>query len=107
MRTALSLLFCLASGSQLIACGGQSKDIAASCDDRNQPYEAATEHAKIKAPEGLDDLDRMKELPLPEAAPRPDRPADAPCLELPPGVTGRSSRRSSQQEQPDEGPPRD
>ncbi len=99
MRTALSFLSCLVAVSLLAACGGSAPDIAQSCDDGRQRYLEATEHDKLKVPDDLDEPDKLKELPLPEATPRPDRPADAPCLELPPGVSSRGTGgRQAQQE---------
>lgn len=98
MRTALICIFCLLAGSQLVACAGSS-DLAVSCDDGKRAYRDAKEHEKLKVPEDLDEPDRLKELPLPEASPRADRPSDAPCLEIPPGVSTRSpGGREAQQE---------
>lgn len=66
----------------LSGCGG--KDVVAPSCDEEQPYMAAKNVGRVKAPEGMDDLEEFKEMPIPAAAPRPPRPADAPCIELPP-----------------------
>jgi uncharacterized lipoprotein len=85
MRAIVFVIACLLAGASLAGCGGQP-DLVSSCQDRHEAYEDAVEHGKIKVPEDLDEPDQLKALPLPEAAPAAKRPADAPCLELPPGV---------------------
>jgi uncharacterized lipoprotein len=85
MRAMLLVIACLAVTASLAGCGGEP-DLVTSCQDRHEAYEDAVEHGKIKVPEDLDEPDELKQLPLPEAAPAADRPANAPCLELPPGV---------------------
>ncbi len=95
MRTALILFFCLAAGSQLAACGG-SVDIAQSCDDGKRRYLDAEEHEKLKVPDDLDEPDKLKELPLPEASADGER-SSAPCLELPPGVSSQGTRRAQRE----------
>jgi uncharacterized lipoprotein len=78
--TGLRLL--LPIGVLLIAgCGGETK---MTCDEG--PYQAAMRAPKVTAPEGLDDLDPMNEVPLPEASPREENGYDGPCLESPPRV---------------------
>ncbi len=69
-------------GALLIAgCGGDTFVI---CDEG--PYQAALRAPKVAAPEGLDDLDPMNEIPLPEASPRDGVSYEGPCLESPPQV---------------------
>ena len=65
----------------IAGCGG---DAPLTCDDG--PYLAAVRAPKVVAPEGLDDLDPMNEVPLPEASPREEGGYDGPCLESPPQV---------------------
>ncbi len=84
MRKISLIIFCLVAGSGLSACG--KPDLVRSCEDRHEPYEDAVELEKLRVPEDLDEPDELKRLPLPQAAPAAERPADAPCLELPPGV---------------------
>lgn len=60
--------------------GGEIK-----CDDTGN-YVAAGETRRISVPNDLDELDILKEAPLPEASPRSDRPAGAGCLEAPPRI---------------------
>ena len=64
----------------LSACGGS---IERACDDV-RVYQLATEGKRVEAPDGLNDLEPLKEMPLPEASPQPPRPAGSPCLDLPP-----------------------
>lgn len=72
----------------LSACWG--KDVVETCDEP-QPYQAETRGERIEVPEGLDELDKLRELPLPDAetAPRPD---GARCIDEPPSIlTGTST----------------
>ncbi len=66
----------------LSACGG---DPVRSCDDP-ELYQLAERHEKIETPDDLDDLEPLREIPLPEASPAPARPPGSPCIDLPPGV---------------------
>ena len=65
----------------LAACGG---DTMMTCDEG--PYQAAIRAPKVTAPEGLDNLDPLNEMPLPEASPREEVVYDGPCLESPPQI---------------------
>lgn len=77
MRSLVSMTVAL-----LIAgCGGET---AMTCDEG--PYQAAVRAPKVAAPEGLDDLDPLNEVPLPEASPREDGGYEGPCLESPPQI---------------------
>lgn len=58
-----------------------------SCDEQ-EFYELAEEGKRIEVPEGLDSLDEFKEIPLPQASPREERPEGSPCLDLPPTILG-------------------
>jgi hypothetical protein len=80
-------LILIAGVTGLAACGG-SKDLV--CD--TGPYQEAVAAPRIQVPEGLDSLEPLREIPLPEASPRPDRPEESPCLDRPPtvGVPGGS-----------------
>jgi len=64
------------------ACGG-TPDIT--CDEPER-YQAAREADPVRVPDDLDPLDEFKELPLPDASPRPERPPGSPCLDLPPNI---------------------
>jgi uncharacterized lipoprotein len=77
-----TLLITLALLSGMTACSG---DKARSCDDV-QKYQLAAEGERIETPDDLDDLDPLREMPLPEASPRPPRPEGSPCIDLPPSV---------------------
>lgn len=63
-------------------CGG-TPDIA--CDDE-QYYQTAKIGKRVKAPEGLDDLDPLQEMPLPEPSSREQRPEGSPCFDRPPQI---------------------
>lgn len=65
------------------ACG--DGPVTRSCDEHTV-YLDAREHRRVEAPEGLTALDPEREMAVPEPSPRPERPADAPCLDLPPSV---------------------
>lgn len=65
-------------------CGG-TLDIT--CDEQ-EFYELAQEGKRIEVPEGLDSLDEFKEIPLPKASPREERPEGSPCLDRPPTILG-------------------
>jgi len=69
--------------SGLAACGG-SKEIT--CDEG--PYRDAVRAPRVQSPADLDSLDPLREMPLPEASPRPPRPEDSPCLDSPPMTMG-------------------
>ena len=73
------LIACVAC---LTACGG-SKDLT--CDEVS-PYHTAVQAPRVEVPEDLDNLDTLKEMPLPEASPRADRPEGSPCLDRPPSI---------------------
>ena len=76
----------LVAGAALAGCGG-NKDLLRKCEERRL-YQEAESHDKLKVPDDLDELDELKEIPLPEAAPEGEREQpETPCLELPPGVT--------------------
>jgi hypothetical protein len=66
----------------LSACGGE---VQLTCDEP-QRYQQSVDHRKLQAPEDLDALEPVREMPLPKASPRPERPPGSPCLDLPPRV---------------------
>ena len=66
----------------LAGCGGT---IDRTCDDV-RIYQLAQEGKRIQVPEGLDPLDELDEIPLPEASPQAGRPPGSPCLDLPPNI---------------------
>jgi uncharacterized lipoprotein len=66
----------------LAAC---SKDVDMTCDEV-RVYQLAVEGERVKAPEGLDDLDPLKEVQLPKASPRAERPPGSACVDRPPKV---------------------
>jgi len=66
----------------LSGCGGNE---LMSCDEVRR-YQLAAEGKRIETPDDLDDLEPLREMPLPKASPRPERPEGSPCLDLPPSV---------------------
>ena len=75
------LIFALFAG-----CGGNKGDIK-TCDKR-QRYQDSAVNERVRTPEDLDELNRQRELPVPEANPSEERPPGSPCLELPPRIIG-------------------
>ena len=70
-------------GALVVVAGcGESKMLE--CD--SGPYLTAIRAPKVQAPEGLDNLDPLNEMPLPAASPRQPRAEDGPCLEHPPQI---------------------
>ncbi|NCF51790.1 hypothetical protein GWP57_09275 [Gammaproteobacteria bacterium] len=68
----------------IMACGGGPIDLT--CDEVRM-YQLAQAGKRIEVPDDLDGPSPLRELPLPEASPRPPRPEGSPCLDLPPSVT--------------------
>ena len=75
----IAILVVLLAG--LGGCGG----VDLTCDDV-RAYQLAVEGKRIEAPDGLDDLDPVKEAILPEASPRQEREPGSPCIDRPPAV---------------------
>lgn len=82
MKKVVQLTFLGLLLATLIACGG-SKDLT--CDEV-QNYQLAEEGKRVEAPEGLDDLDPLREMAMPEASPREPRPPGSACFDRPPGI---------------------
>ena len=78
----LARLIFLSLIAGLTACGGQSE---LECEEPGV-YLAAKQAPRVAAPDDLDNLDPLKEMPLPEASPQPPRPAGSPCIEKPPVI---------------------
>ena len=76
MSVRLVFIFCVIG---LVACGC-SKNLT--CDEG--PYTSAVRGPRIQAPGDLDNLEPLKEMPLPAASPQPPRPDASPCLDQPP-----------------------
>lgn len=66
----------------LAGCGGT---VDMTCDEV-QYYQMSKLGKRVEAPEGLDDLDPVREMPLPEASPREPRPEGSPCFDRPPQI---------------------
>ena len=67
-------------------CGlfGDDGKIKLTCDEP-QAYQAERLGKPVEAPEGLDQLDVFKEMPIPEAQSEP-RPAGSRCITTPPPI---------------------
>ena len=79
IRLGIALLLCGA----LVACGG--KGGVKKCN-KPQRYQESVQNERLRSPDDLDSLDTLREMPVPEANPSPERAADSPCLELPPRI---------------------
>ena len=66
----------------LSACGGGG-DLTC---DKVRTYQLAQQGKRVVAPDDLDDLEPLLEVPLPQASPQPARPPGSPCIDRPPGV---------------------
>ena len=66
----------------LAGCGGE---VDLTCDDPS-PYQEAFQNERLRTPEDLDAPQPSREMPIPEANPRPERPKGSPCLDLPPRI---------------------
>ena len=67
----------------LAACGGE---VDLTCDEPRR-YQEAVLNERLRTPDDLDSPQPFKEMPVPEANPRPERPKGSPCLELPPRIS--------------------
>ena len=67
----------------LAACGG--KGGVKKCE-KPKRYQESVQNERLRSPEDLDSLDTLREMPVPEANPAPERPPGSPCLELPPRI---------------------
>ncbi len=75
-RTVLVMLLAGLGG-----CGG----VELTCNDV-RAYQLAEESKRVEAPDDLDNLDPLREVPLPEASPRAEREPGSPCVDRPPAV---------------------
>ena len=78
----LQLTCLLVAMPALTACIGAPDK---TCDEVRL-YQLAAEGRRLETPEDLDSLDGLREIPLPQASPRPPRPEGSPCLDLPPSI---------------------
>lgn len=82
---AIWLAMTLAVAGILSGCGGENV-INYSCDEP-QRYQAVRAGKRIEAPEGLDQLNELAEMPVPKAEGAVVRPKGSRCIELPPRIT--------------------
>ena len=78
----LARLILLSAVAGLSACGGQSE---LKCEEATV-YLDAKQTPRVAAPDDLDNLDPLREMPLPEASPQQPRQAGSDCLEKPPVI---------------------
>ena len=76
------LIVVVTIAGMLSSCGGDEM-INYSCDEP-QLYQAVQPAKRIVAPEGLDPLNELAEMPIPKAENVVMRPAGSRCIELPP-----------------------
>jgi uncharacterized lipoprotein len=76
----LARLTCIVLATGLSACGGSNEF---TCDDE-APYLSAVRAPRVQAPEDLDNLEQLREMPIPQASPQAPRPTDSRCLDFPP-----------------------
>ena len=80
----ISLLAALVLGLSLTACGGnQPKEI--DCE-ANLKYQNRVEGKRVVAPEGLDQLDALAEMPVPRADPNAPKLPPGVCNDMPPRI---------------------
>lgn len=78
----LLLVTAITAASTLFGCGGDDM-INYTCDEP-QRYQAVQPVKRVEAPEGLDPLNRLAEMPIPKPENVTERPAGSRCIELPP-----------------------
>ena len=82
LARALLVTIALGSLAALAGCGGE---VDLTCDDPS-PYQEAVQSERLRTPEDLDAPQPAREMPIPQANPRPERPKGSPCLDLPPRI---------------------
>jgi len=70
------------TAATLSGCGGDDL-INYSCDEP-QRYQAVKPTKRVEAPEGLDPLNELAEMPIPKPENVTERPKGSRCIELPP-----------------------
>ena len=86
--TRIGLLGVLVVVVSLVACGG-NKTREVDCE-ANLKYQNRVEGKRVVAPEGLDQLDDLAELPIPRADPNAPKPPAGVCNDEPPVISGGS-----------------
>ncbi len=83
--TRIRAIFTISGLAMLVGLSACGKDeIRVSCDEP-QAYQSVVDGKRVIVPEGLDPLDKLKEMPLPEAKTAP-RPPGSKCLTSTPSV---------------------
>ena len=80
----LRVMLLLWASAVAAGCFGD-KAVDRTCDEPKY-YESAQRGERIRSPEGLDDLEEYREMPIPEATNTTPRPAGSPCVDVPPGT---------------------
>ena len=75
-----------AAMTALAGCGvfGGDDEVKETCHEP-QPYQAERLNERVSAPDGLDQLEEFKEMPIP-ASETPPRPEGAGCITRPPSI---------------------
>ncbi len=91
MRKTLPLVFFA------VMLSGCSSYVDLSCD-KPALYQQAQPSERVVAPEGFDQLDLSREMPVPSAAAAKPRQAGEPCLDIPPRYLEQVRRKREEQE---------
>ncbi len=74
----------LVLSASLAACGGNdTKEVDCKTDLK---FQNRTVGKRVVAPEGLDQLDEFREMPIPKADPNAPQPAPGTCADMPPVI---------------------
>ena len=76
------LLLILVLSASLSACGGNDT-VEVDCE-KDLKYQDRTVGKRVVAPEGLDQLDQFREMPIPKADPAAAAVAPGTCEDMPP-----------------------
>lgn len=78
------IILVMAIAGMLAACGGD--DLIDQTCDEPQRYQQVVAVSRIRVPEGLDALNDLAEMPIPNAKDAPVREPGSRCIELPPNA---------------------
>ena len=81
----MSRLFAVVALSAVLAACGGNEPREVDCE-AGLKYQNRTAGKRVEAPEGLDQLDEFKEMPIPTAAPEAPLPPAGKCEDMPPAI---------------------
>jgi len=85
MNKSLRVAAVLITGMAISGCGGNDTVVTADCDE-GLKYQNRTVGKRVVAPEGLDQLEEIAEMPIPKADPEAAKPVPGKCVDMPPRV---------------------